>query len=269
MSFVYEWINNLNQKWYVGSHNGTLDDGYVGSGTAFKAAIEKYGIENFTRIILYEGNNYKEEEIKILNARDAAHDPQSYNLKNNAKGGFGTLKNKSFEEIYGIEGAQKQKDSRRATVKSKIANLPPSKAAIDRAEASRKRLKKNFKDTKNELLIRKKEHFAWNKGIKLGPTFANKAWETKRKKLKEDPTYILHTNKGKTLEDLHGKEKAQEIKAKQLVHKKGKTSKRKGKSLVELYGVDRAKEIKDAQSLARQGKILVNGKLIKPNEIGK
>lgn len=26
--FVYKWINLINGKWYIGSHNGTVDDGY-------------------------------------------------------------------------------------------------------------------------------------------------------------------------------------------------------------------------------------------------
>ena len=73
-SFVYLWRNNINGKFYVGSHIGTLNDGYTGSGKYFNNAVKKYGIENFTRtIMLYlKGEDrqtildYEAELIQIL-----------------------------------------------------------------------------------------------------------------------------------------------------------------------------------------------------------
>lgn len=50
--FIYQWINLVNDKRYIGSHWGYEDDGYVGSGTLFKRAIKKHGIENFQRVII-------------------------------------------------------------------------------------------------------------------------------------------------------------------------------------------------------------------------
>ena len=43
--FIYKQINQINQKWYIGSHFGCKDDGYPGSGDAFIRAVRKYGIE--------------------------------------------------------------------------------------------------------------------------------------------------------------------------------------------------------------------------------
>lgn len=49
--FVYIWMNTRSRKFYIGSHMGTTDDGYVGSGTLF--AIKYYKEpENFKRRIL-------------------------------------------------------------------------------------------------------------------------------------------------------------------------------------------------------------------------
>ncbi len=80
--FVYLWINDINSNWYIGSHKGTTDDGYIGSGIHFKKAIEKYGIENFTRCIIYEGSEYREQEQIYLDLLDAANCCISYNLTN-------------------------------------------------------------------------------------------------------------------------------------------------------------------------------------------
>lgn len=50
---VYKTTNNINSKFYIGSHQtNNIDDGYLGSGKILKQAINKYGRENFTRIII-------------------------------------------------------------------------------------------------------------------------------------------------------------------------------------------------------------------------
>lgn len=87
--FVYRWTNALNGKWYIGSHIGTPDDGYIGSGKAFLDAVKKYGIDKFKREILLEGTNIREKEEQILRDLDAANNKMSYNLKNQGTGGSG------------------------------------------------------------------------------------------------------------------------------------------------------------------------------------
>lgn len=39
--FIYIWRNTGTKKFYIGSHIGTIDDGYVGSGVYFKRAYKK------------------------------------------------------------------------------------------------------------------------------------------------------------------------------------------------------------------------------------
>lgn len=113
--FVYKWINNTNGKWYIGGHKGTTDDGYVASGIVIKEAIKKYGIDNFTREILYVGDDYNAEEAKLLEALQAKDNVLSYNLTNYTQttGNNGnrtkSLSGLTYEEIYGEERAKELK----------------------------------------------------------------------------------------------------------------------------------------------------------------
>lgn len=86
MGFVYKYTNKLSGKWYIGSHNGN-NPKYTGSGILFARAIKKYGLDSFSKEILYEGADYREQEERILKELNASEDPMSYNLKNEALGG--------------------------------------------------------------------------------------------------------------------------------------------------------------------------------------
>lgn len=114
--FVYKWTNTINGRWYIGSHKGTPDDGYRHSSKILAAAEEKYGIENFEREILFEGDYEKDQirliiEAKILREENAANNPMSYNLSNisgpncwneaRKKKASKMYKGKSFKERFG------------------------------------------------------------------------------------------------------------------------------------------------------------------------
>ena len=86
MGIVYKWVDQSNNMYYIGSHQGTADDGYIGSGVHFIRAYSKRP-ELFSREIMYEGIYFRELEEFILQEFDCAHDPMSYNLKNSALGG--------------------------------------------------------------------------------------------------------------------------------------------------------------------------------------
>lgn len=93
-NYIYLIKNNINQKIYIGKHStDNLDDGYMGSGRLIKKAIQKYGLENFTKEYLAfcdteEKLNWLERfYIKKYKAREAG-----YNLTD---GGEGMLNPKS------------------------------------------------------------------------------------------------------------------------------------------------------------------------------
>ncbi len=85
--FVYRWTNRQTGQWYVGSHKGDINDGYIGSGLVFAKVVKAHGLEQFDREILYQGFDFRSEEERILTEADAVNDSMSYNLKNQAVGG--------------------------------------------------------------------------------------------------------------------------------------------------------------------------------------
>jgi hypothetical protein len=55
----------VNGKIYIGKHvTSNIEDNYFGSGNLIRAAIKKYGLENFEFKILFELQN--EEEMNLL-----------------------------------------------------------------------------------------------------------------------------------------------------------------------------------------------------------
>jgi len=80
---VYKITNNINNKIYIGFHiTNDLNDGYMGSGKLIKRAIEKYGIESFSKEILKTFDNKEEAEAyeaSIVN-RDFTLREDTYNI---------------------------------------------------------------------------------------------------------------------------------------------------------------------------------------------
>lgn len=85
---VYQIINKLNGKYYIGVHRTkNIDDGYMGSGALIKRAIEKHGIENFTKTILFDcasAEEMFEHERELVDPSDS----MSYNMKAGGIGGW-------------------------------------------------------------------------------------------------------------------------------------------------------------------------------------
>lgn len=82
----------LNGKKYIGSHAGTIDDGYIGSGKVFQRAIKKHGIKNFTRTIIeyveVENRQYLLEREKFyLDKVNAYYSNDYYNIAKDVIGG--------------------------------------------------------------------------------------------------------------------------------------------------------------------------------------
>lgn len=107
---IYKITNKINGKIYIGKHQTKdLEDGYMGSGKLIKAAIQKYGLKNFIKEILYvfdnEGDmNAKEAE---LITEEFVKEGANYNICPGGKGGWGYINSNEYlrtkghdEEMY-------------------------------------------------------------------------------------------------------------------------------------------------------------------------
>lgn len=76
---------------YIGQHQtDNINDDYMGSGLRIQRAIEKYGIENFEKTILFECNSEEEmnqKEAEIVNEDFIARD-DVYNITLGGRGGW-------------------------------------------------------------------------------------------------------------------------------------------------------------------------------------
>ena len=88
---IYKITNNINGKIYIGKHKtNDKNDGYMGSGLYLNHAQEKYGIENFTKEILFECSSEEEmndKERELVN-EDFVKRNDTYNLAIGGSGGW-------------------------------------------------------------------------------------------------------------------------------------------------------------------------------------
>lgn len=90
--YVYEITNLINGKKYIGKRSCHCDiskDRYMGSGYALKEAINKYGINNFKKEIIFicktDDEAYKKEAYYIQ-IKNATNDKMYYNLCGGGRG---------------------------------------------------------------------------------------------------------------------------------------------------------------------------------------
>jgi hypothetical protein len=107
--YLYKTVNKINGKFYYGIHStNNLEDGYLGSGTALRAAIRKYGKENFEITVLqyFDSRMSLLEAEKLLISEELIQNSSCYNLK---PGGTGGLNSKQHVESFWKGGVAKRK----------------------------------------------------------------------------------------------------------------------------------------------------------------
>ena len=133
--YIYKTTCIITKKFYIGIHSTSiLDDGYLGSGVKLTRSVKKYGKHNHIKEILEYLSDRESliEREKLLVNEDLINDPFCMNLI--VGGNFSglnyrkehteetknrislKLKGKSYEEIYGKEFSDSQRNKRKEGV---------------------------------------------------------------------------------------------------------------------------------------------------------
>lgn len=163
---IYKITNKLDGKIYIGSHKTKkLDDGYMGSGKYLKHAQNKYGIENFTKEILFVFETAEEmyaKEAEIVNEEFLATE-NTYNIKIGGFGGFDYinenpekyLTKKRLDSLMPVEEAQKRWKEKYNT-DEKFRELIRQKSLKNIKKAHEKFPQGSFKDKKHSIETKQK-----------------------------------------------------------------------------------------------------------------
>lgn len=158
---VYKTTNIVNNRFYVGVHAQDIDpytpDGYIGSGTLLKNAIEKYGKSSFVRETLYVFDNAEDayqKESEIVNEQflDEYKDV-TYNLKVGGDGNFGMTPEhrRIISELW--KGKSKTEEHRKKIGRSGEENGMYGKTGENHPRYG----KKHSEETKQKMSERAKE----------------------------------------------------------------------------------------------------------------
>ena len=129
--FIYETTNNINGKKYIGQHTtSNMDDGYMGSGKLLQRAIDKYGVDNFSRKILaYASTKEELNELEkyYINKFNAIKSDRYYNIAEGGEGGNSTAgfteEQKNALEKLVTEKCIYEKYKSYEVIKNKAGNL--------------------------------------------------------------------------------------------------------------------------------------------------
>jgi hypothetical protein len=123
--FTYLWFDKTRKMFYIGMHEGNINDGYVSSSRWFCGEYQ-YRPNDFTRKILKIFNNRstaRKEEARLLRMiRESEYGKKYYNLKNGRPSGSIPW-NKGKKNIY----SQETKDKMSRAKKGKPSNFTKNK----------------------------------------------------------------------------------------------------------------------------------------------
>jgi hypothetical protein len=177
---IYKVTNKINGKIYIGSHKTkNLDDGYMGSGKYLKRAIEKSGIENFEKEILFVYDNPEamyQKEGELVN-EDYLVTENTYNLKVGGFGGFDYINSNKLNAgmQYMKDNAKKLGKSGLKAVKEKYGDDWIKECAKKARIAARKKYpngtflgKKHSEETKRKISEKNSISLAGEKNSQYG-----------------------------------------------------------------------------------------------------
>jgi len=206
MMIIYKTTNLKNNKFYVGQHYTSADDGYLGSGKILKRAFNKYGKESFKRETLefVDENNINEKEIYWIAQLSATVEYGNYNImKGGEKPPTGKgIHNNMFGKKHKPETILKMSKAKKGfkhsdEFKKNISKRMKGKNHWNygkRGKKTSEQIKKKISNSMKKLFIYKKH---WNYGIRL----SNKHIIKIRKNQKNSKTIIINDNIYQSIRD--------------------------------------------------------------------
>jgi hypothetical protein len=149
---IYRTLNIVNGKYYLGKHQTeNPNDDYLGSGSAIKAAIKKYGRASFTKEVLFVFDNEHEMNLKEreLITEELVADKNSYNKGIGGEGGphfkGKTHTKETIEKFSNSMRGRKLSDTHRLSVSN---SLKGHKLSNETKEKLSKKQKDRYKREK-------------------------------------------------------------------------------------------------------------------------
>jgi hypothetical protein len=139
---IYKITNKINGKIYIGKHQTkNLNDCYMGSGKRLSLAIQKYGIENFEKEILFQFDNEYDMNAKEaeLVTREFVKEETNYNICPGGHGGFGYINSTGLNTV-GVCNRNYKEIARKVQETKKTRNYSVS-------EETRQKISENNKIT--------------------------------------------------------------------------------------------------------------------------
>lgn len=200
---IYKITNNLNGKIYIGQHQtDNLDDGYMGSGQNIKRAINKYGLENFTKEILYyctDWDTMNSMEEVVVN-QDFVDREDTYNLRLGGSRG-------AFSE----ESLSKMSESHKGHIIPEVTREKLSdstKRMWQNSEVREKIIKSNTGKKRTDLTKQRISNALTGKHLS----------EESKKKISESKKGVQAWNKGKPLSEEHRRRLSESHKGQRRPH---------------------------------------------------
>lgn len=241
MYYIYEIKNLINGKTYIGQRRCSKGktpktDKYMGSGELIRKAIKKYGLENFTKIILEEGIETKEEvnerEIYWI-SKYREEGKAEYNLSNGGEG---------------VHCTGKIEIERRNKISLSLQNHPCSEETREKIGAKSKN-RYYSEETRQKM----SENNAW-KGKHLSDEHKRKISESHKGKMysEELRRKISESHKGKKL--------SEDVRRKISESSKGRIVSKETREKLRKANLGRKMTLEDRKKMSEKAKLRIGEK---------
>lgn len=166
--YLYQITNLVNGKIYIGVHQtSSMEDGYMGSGKVILRAYEKYGIDNFTKVVLETFDN---SESMFAREKEVVTDEfllreDTYNLRRGGFGGFDYINKSGMPKMLGKKHSQETKDRlSEALIERRTNGTAPKMTEEVRKNISEAKLGTTYKSRPSKSVEHKEKLRAANLG---------------------------------------------------------------------------------------------------------